>query len=283
MAVWRGIYVKRDYLADYRAWAQTDNENLLNGVPTNEVAERHASYILKHFPPSAGGGASVLDVGCGSVTLLRKFAASGTAAQLVGTLPSTEELEAAKRILRRSGLDHRISIRLSTVTALDFSDNSFDAVYANEIFHYVDADEASMALREMKRVLRPGGLLFVGSLPDRDEHAAVRECVGPLTHLRRRLSDGRIPYSRLKLVLLTLRYALTGKGYVVWQSTPFFASPEEFSSMLRQSGFVLSRVENPHAGTRWNYLAQAPLERAELEVDAEGSALQRLEGEVNPS
>lgn len=56
MTVWRGIYVKRDYLADYRAWAQTDNENLLNGVPTSEVAERHASHILEHFPPPAPGG-----------------------------------------------------------------------------------------------------------------------------------------------------------------------------------------------------------------------------------
>lgn len=261
MTVWRGIYVKRDYLADYQSFAQTGNENLLNGVPTSEVAERHASHILEHFPPPARrGGVRVLDVGCGSVTLLRKFATSSLAAQLVGTLPSTEELEVAKRILCRNGLDHRISIKLSTVTALDFSDNSFDAVYANEVLHYVEAHEARMALRELKRVLRPGGLLFVGSLPDHDEHAAGRESLGPLRHLSRRLFDGRIPYSRLKLVLLTLRYALTGKGYVVWQSTPFFASPEEFSSMLRQSGFVLSRVENPHAGTRWNYLAQAPSE-----------------------
>lgn len=194
------------------------------------------------------------------MTLLRKFASSGTAALLVGTLPSTEELEVAKRILSRNGLDWRISLGLSTLSALDFGDSSFDAVYLNEVFHIIEDDEARMALRELKRVIRPEGLFFVESLPDRDEHAAGRESVGPLTHLRRRLSDGRISYSRLKLVLLTLRYALTGKGYVIWQSTPFHASPEEFLRMLRQSGFVLRRVENPHAGTRWNYLALAPSE-----------------------
>lgn len=56
MAIWRGIYVKRNYLADYQAWAKTGNENLLNGVPTTDVAEAHASHILQYFPPPEGGG-----------------------------------------------------------------------------------------------------------------------------------------------------------------------------------------------------------------------------------
>ena len=222
MAYWRGIYVKRDYLADYRTWAQSGNENLLNGVPTTEVADQHAAYILEHFPPPSGGEkARVLDVGCGSVTLLRKFAASNTDAELIGTLPSMEEVHVANGLLSRGGLQDRISIRLSTLTALEFDDNFFDAVYVNEVLHYIEADEARTALNELKRVIRPGGSLFVGSFPDHDEHALERECLGPWMHLKRRLRDGEMPYSKSKLTLLTLRYVTTGKGYVIWQSTPF--------------------------------------------------------------
>lgn len=179
------------------------------------------------------------------------------AAQLVGTLPSEEELDLANRILIHNGLDQRISLRRSTLGALDFRDSSFDAVYVNEVLHNIEADQLRAVLGELRRVMRPGGMLFVGSLPDRDEHAVGRESLGPLRHLKRRLLDGKIPYSRLKLVLLTLRYAVTGKGYVIWQSTPFYATAVEFSSLLRQSGFVVSRIENPNSGARWNYLAHA--------------------------
>ena len=130
-------------------------------------------------------------------------------------------MHVANEILSSGGLQERISIRQSTLTALDFDDNLFDAVYVNEALHYIQADEVRTALNELKRVIRPGGSLFVGSFPDHDEHASERECLGPWTHLQRRLRDGAVPYSKFKLSLLTLRYVATGKGYVIWQSTPF--------------------------------------------------------------
>jgi ubiquinone/menaquinone biosynthesis C-methylase UbiE len=66
-----------------------------------------------------------------------------------------------------------VEARQGDITRLPFSDNSFDAVWFANTAQYLTEDELLTALREFRRVVRPGGLIavkdsafiFVSSLP----------------------------------------------------------------------------------------------------------------------
>lgn len=60
--------------------------------------------------------------------------------------------------------NQNINIRLGDMTKLDFSDEFFDFVYSyNSIFH-MKKKEIEKAIIEMKRVLKPNGLMFINFL-----------------------------------------------------------------------------------------------------------------------
>jgi ubiquinone/menaquinone biosynthesis C-methylase UbiE len=101
------------------------------------------------------GGLSVLDVGCGTGDMLRRFAAAG-AARLVGVDASGGMLEVARRLSRSRG---DIKFVESSAEALEFEAGAFDLVTSCIAFHHFPEPEG--ALSEMARVLRPGGRLFI--------------------------------------------------------------------------------------------------------------------------
>ena len=87
----------------------------------------------------------VLDVGCGEGTLARYLAEQGH--QVVGIDPDS-------RVLPDDGENTHFMI--GDATGLPFADDSFDAVVAVMVLHQTRLE---LALVEMRRVLRPGGLL----------------------------------------------------------------------------------------------------------------------------
>lgn len=99
-------------------------------------------------------GGDWLDLGCAegywSVALAERGARS-----VVGVEPDPERIEQALR------LPHPESVTFETTESdtLRFADASFDAVFVNEVLEHVD-DEAA-TLREVARVLRPGGHLVL--------------------------------------------------------------------------------------------------------------------------
>ena len=59
----------------------------------------------------------------------------------------------------------KVTVRHGEAEALPFPDKSFDVAYACQVFHHFDpVDDHTMAkavLRELRRVLRPGGTIFI--------------------------------------------------------------------------------------------------------------------------
>jgi len=96
---------------------------------------------------------AVLDVGCGTgrmVELLgRQFA------RVAGVEPSAGMLEGA----HARGLGDGVFAQ-ATAEQLPYDDASFDVVYSACVFHHVERDTHPAMVREMRRVLRPGGLLL---------------------------------------------------------------------------------------------------------------------------
>jgi ubiquinone/menaquinone biosynthesis C-methylase UbiE len=122
---------------------------------------------LGHGPVSRWGlqnldirpGDHVLDIGCGggrNVARLLKRAAEG---RVCGLDYSEVCVEKTKRLNRRAVREGRAEIRLGSVSANPWPDNSFDVVTAFETVYFWP-DFAKDA-QEVRRVLKPGGVFFI--------------------------------------------------------------------------------------------------------------------------
>lgn len=102
--------------------------------------------------------ATVLDVGCGQghwgFTLLPVLPAL---CQLVGIDPEPKWIEAAKEKSKKYKFDQRTHYQVGSVEKLPFDNNSFDMVTCQTVLIHVQ--DPVKALKEMKRVLKPGGLI----------------------------------------------------------------------------------------------------------------------------
>lgn len=118
------------------------------------TAEEAAAFLLPELQP----GMRLLDVGCGPGSITRGLAEIVAPGQVVGLDMSSETLDAARRDAAARGLEN-LRYEIGSVYELPFPDASFDAAYAHQVFQHLR--EREVALREILRVLRPGGLIAV--------------------------------------------------------------------------------------------------------------------------
>jgi malonyl-CoA O-methyltransferase len=104
----------------------------------------------------------ILDVGCGTGESFRRLRARYPRSRVTGVDIAPGMLGVLRR---RDGWLRRPRLVAADVEALPFVDRSFDAVFSNLTLQWVN--DLDGALREMNRVLRPGGLLMFSTLgPD---------------------------------------------------------------------------------------------------------------------
>jgi SAM-dependent methyltransferase len=121
---------------------------------TWRTAANSAGYLLGSLTPDM----RVLDIGCGPGTItadLAELVPDGDVTAL-DNAPAIVERAAAHAAER--GLDN-VHVALGDVHALDFPDGTFDVTHAHQVLQHVG--DPVRALREMRRVTRPGGLVAV--------------------------------------------------------------------------------------------------------------------------
>jgi ubiquinone/menaquinone biosynthesis C-methylase UbiE len=101
----------------------------------------------------------ILDVGCGGGRTVSKLAAIATQGKVYGIDHSTESVAMAMRTNRQWIDIARVAIGEASVSRLPFSDGAFDVVTAVETHFWWPA--LPMDLREVLRVLKPGGRLII--------------------------------------------------------------------------------------------------------------------------
>jgi arsenite methyltransferase len=131
------------------------------------------------------GHERVLDAGCGRGLALIGCAKKLTTGQAVGI-----DLWAAKDLSQNNpqatlanaaaeGVAGRVAVETGDITRLPFSDASFDAVISMTVLHNIPSREArDQALRELVRVLKPGGRIAIFDLLHAARYTQVLQDAG---------------------------------------------------------------------------------------------------------
>ncbi|MGW6928899.1 class I SAM-dependent methyltransferase [Lentzea sp. NPDC054927] len=104
-------------------------------------------------------GQRVLDVGCGTGNLLRATGKRHRNVELTGVDPDLKMLARAERKIRRAGLTAQLDRGFAQELA--FPDGSFDVVFSSLMLHHLETPAKDEMLAEVRRVLRPDGVLVL--------------------------------------------------------------------------------------------------------------------------
>lgn len=118
------------------------------------TAENSAAYLLPLLEP----GMRLLDVGCGPGTITLDLAERVSPGPTIGVDRDAGIVAEAKRLLDTRPVSD-VEFRTADAYALEFDDESFDVVHAHQLLQHLTDPVAALA--EMRRVLRPRGVLAV--------------------------------------------------------------------------------------------------------------------------
>ena len=149
-------------------------------------------------------GQRVLDVGCGTGYFSRRAAPAVTpGGQVVGIDPSLPVIEYAARRAPAN-----CTFRTASAQELPFGDASFDVIISSLAFHHLPDGDRLVALREMRRVLRPGGRLLLVDYGRVPHHLRLAKALGMASGH----ADRHAPSSELPGLAEQAGFHITGSG-----------------------------------------------------------------------
>ena len=124
------------------------------------VQEDIRNLILQNLDWDGRG--TVLEIGCGSGALAIAIAKKYPDAKVVGTDSWGRSWEYSQRVSEKNArienVSDRVKFQVASASSLPFSDNQFDVVISNLVFHEVKETQNKQDLiREALRVVRKGG------------------------------------------------------------------------------------------------------------------------------
>jgi SAM-dependent methyltransferase len=115
------------------------------------------TWALTHLPLATDS--AVLDVGCGGGRTVQQLALLAPTGRVCGIDYSAASVAVARGTNAAAIAAGRVDIRVGSVSSLPYADESFDAVTAIETHYYWP--DLTTDLREIRRVLRPGGRVAI--------------------------------------------------------------------------------------------------------------------------
>jgi ubiquinone/menaquinone biosynthesis C-methylase UbiE len=117
---------------------------------TWRTVENSAAYLIEALQP----GLSLLDVGCGPGTITVDFGSRLAPGAVVGFDYADEVVAVARS--QEPNLSN-VTFAQADVYGLEYDDDAFDIVHAHQVLQHLTDPIA--ALREMRRVVKPGGIV----------------------------------------------------------------------------------------------------------------------------
>lgn len=158
----------------------TSNERYVHGYAASVIdahSHRTAENSAAHLLPSLRPGLALLDLGCGAGTITTGLAARVAPGRVTAVDIDAGVLEVARGNAERAGIGG-IDFRTGDVYRLALPDSSVDVAHAHQVLQHLE--DPVTALRELARVVRPGGLIAVrdgdyGAFTWYPEHAGLAE------------------------------------------------------------------------------------------------------------
>lgn len=182
-------------------------------------------------------GETVVDLGTGRGELLAVAVERG-AARAVGVEYAADAVAMARTTLERTGVGDRAEVVLADARRVPLDDGVADLVTLLDVVEHLAPDELAAALGEARRLLRPGGRVFVHTMPNREIYDVTYRWLRRLWPGGRHWpADPRNAYEHLMHVneqsRSSLRRALEGAGFDAvevrlgeWLYTDFVPSPQ---------------------------------------------------------
>jgi ubiquinone/menaquinone biosynthesis C-methylase UbiE len=130
-------------------------------------------------------GDRVLEIGCGTGSLLLAVKKAQPGAEVVGLDPDPAALAIARRKAVRAGV--AVQLDQGFADALPYPDASFDRVLSSFMYHHLSREVKAKTLREVRRVLKPGGRFHMADFAPGG--SGRRGFLGHLIHADRHLKD----------------------------------------------------------------------------------------------
>ena len=240
------------------AYSQANNA-AFDAQLSARTAAREAAFFLPHLRP----GMRLLDVGCGPGAITIGLAEIVAPGEVIGLDQRPEPLTTARDLAAQHGVTN-VRFEEGSAYNLPFPDGSFDAAFAHIVLMHLR--EPVRALAEMRRVLRPGGVVGVR---DVDFGATMHF---PLTPLREQLNalrermqrhNGGNPFlgRTFRRILLDAGFARAEAGASVFTA----GSPAE---LRRVATFLKAQSQGVRqAALANNWADQATLDAMIAEID----------------
>lgn len=152
---------------DYEYWSKHFNMHFgyygggMNPFDLEGMLRRMNQEVLGNLELASGSPHRILDLGCGVGATLREAFSMMKDLLAVGVTIVPRQAERAMRLGRTDRRYEQLHIVQGDFSALPFADRSFDGVYALESSCYAPGLGKECLVREMYRVLKPGGRFVV--------------------------------------------------------------------------------------------------------------------------
>ena len=137
---------------------------------TADVMRRQIIPPITRFVRDGEQATRLLDVGCGTGRTLHQIARTHPSMRLWGVDLSPAYVKVARRLLADLP---EVALAVENAEALPFADGAFDVVTSVYVFHELPRNARRNVVREMHRVLRPGGLVVIEDSAQVSESAEI--------------------------------------------------------------------------------------------------------------